>query len=300
MTRRQRAGVGAAAIAFIWWGLLPLYLRPLGVVPALQITAWRYLMSCVFMMALLGWRGEVGSALQALRTPWLRLQLLASAVLLGINWGLYVWAVGHGQVVNASLGYFINPLVNVVLGVLVLDERLNRRQWFAVSLAALGVVCLGISSAQIPWIALLLACSFSLYGLIRKTAAVPALPGLAIETLLGAPAALALLVLDEILHANAFHHGVGIWTLLMLTGPISAIPLALFAFSARRINYATVGMLQYCTPTLQFLCGVLVFREPLSMTKLACFALIWAGLLVYASSHWQWKGSKVQPAEETT
>ncbi|HTP40378.1 MAG TPA: EamA family transporter RarD [Steroidobacteraceae bacterium] len=287
MTRAQRAGVGAAAIAFTWWGLLPLFLRPLGGVPALQITAWRYLMSCVCTLAVLGWRREIAATLQALRVPAVAWRLLASAVLLGVNWGLYVWAVGHGQVVNASLGYFINPLVNVLLGVAVLHERLGPRQWFAVALAALGVLCLGLSSGQVPWIALLLAGSFSCYGLLRKTVAVGALPGLAIETLLGAPAALALLVVAEARAANAFHHSAGIWTLLLLTGPVSAVPLALFAFSARRIEYSTVGMLQYCTPTLQFLCGVLVFREPLSTTKLACFTLIWAGLVVYASSHWR-------------
>jgi chloramphenicol-sensitive protein RarD len=149
------------------------------------------------------------------------------------------------------------------------------------------VALLGISSHQLPWIALLLAGSFSIYGLIRKTASVPALPGLALETLIGAPFALAWLVMSEVQHGNAFHHDTGLWLLLALTGPVSAVPLVLFAYATQRINYSTVGMLQYFTPSLQFLCALFVFHETVTATKFACFALIWVGLLLYASSQWR-------------
>jgi chloramphenicol-sensitive protein RarD len=287
MTRAQRAGVGAAACAFMWWGLLPLYLHLLGPVPPLQITCWRYVMTCVVTMTVLAFRRELAATLALLRVPALLWRLVVCALTLGVNWGLYVWAVSNDRVVDASLGYFINPLFNVVLGVLLLGEKLNRQQWLAVCLAALGVALMGLSTHQWPWIALLLAASFSTYGLIRKTAAVTAVPGLALETLLGLPLALAWLAASELQHGNAFHHGGGLWLLLALTGPISAVPLVLFAYGAQRINYSTVGMLQYFTPTLQFLCAVLVFHEPVSAPKFACFTLIWAALLLYASSHWR-------------
>ncbi|MFT3905482.1 MAG: EamA family transporter RarD [Steroidobacteraceae bacterium] len=279
----RRAGVLAGAVAFFIWGLLPLYLKPLHALAAAEIAAWRYLMACVFALGCLAFRRELRAAWDALRTPAVLLRLVCSSALLGTNWTLYVWGVGHGQVLTTSLGYFINPLVNVLLGVLVLSERLGKRQWLAVGLAALGVVLLSISGGQVPWIALALAVSFSLYGLIRKTAPVAALPGLAVETLLAMP--IALWLLGSVIAADA-HAAYSGWirVLLLCSGPITAIPLILFAYAARRIDYSLVGMLQYIGPSLQFLCGLVVFHEPLSLLRLGCFALIWLALIVYASS----------------
>lgn len=283
----RRSGALAAALAFLIWGLLPLYLKPLHDLPAPQVAAWRYLMACLFAFACLMWRGELRDAVAALSAPRLLARLACSSALLGCNWTLYVWGVAHGHVLITSLGYFINPLVNVLLGVAVLGERLRPLQWLAVALAACGVLALSVVAGSVPWIALALAVSFSLYGLIRKTAPVAALPGLAVETLLAMPVVLLLLAGTADARASAFEHSGWIWTLLMFSGPITAIPLILFAYGARRIEYATVGMLQYIGPSLQFLTGILVFHEPLSAARLACFGLIWLALAVYAASHWR-------------
>ena len=277
-----RSGVIATLSAFFIWGLLPLYLKPLHAVAALQITAWRCLMGGVFAVGWLVWRGEFAKVRAALANPSVRWRLLGSATLLSVNWILYAWSVAHGQVLTASLGYFINPLVNVLLGVVVLSERLNWLQWLAVTLATAAVAWLTISSGELPWIALVLASTFSLYGLLRKIAAVEALPGLAAETLLVMPAALIYLVCSEALQGDVLHHSVLEQVLLIIAGPVTAIPLVLFAFGARRINYATVGMLQYIAPTLQFIVGVMIYRESLSSARLVCFSLIWLALAIYA------------------
>lgn len=278
----RRSGLLATAVAFFIWGLLPLFLKPLHAIAATQIAAWRYTMACAFAFGCLAWRRELRAAFDALRTPGVLGRLACTSLLLSVNWTLYVWGVGHGHVLMTSLGYFINPLVNVLLGVLVLGERLNGRQHIAVAIAALGVALLSLEGHQVPWIALVLALSFSIYGLIRKTAPVEALPGLAVETLLAMPLALALLGWSAL--ADGMQYEGWIWGLLVLSGPITAIPLILFAYGARRIEYSTVGMLQYIGPSLQFLCGLLVFREPLSLARLGCFGLIWLALIIYATS----------------
>lgn len=278
-----RRGVSAAAGAFFIWGMLPLYLRPLHAVAALQIASWRYIMGCLFAFAWLGWRGEISKARAALATPAVRWRLLATGALLAVNWTLYAWGVAHGQVLTTSLGYFINPLVNVALGVLVLSERLNPIQWLAIAIAAAGVVLLSINTGELPWIALGLAFSFGFYGLVRKTAAVEALPGLAVETLLMLPLCFLYLLWSEMSNGDVLHHSPGIQVLLVLSGPFTAIPLVLFAYGVRRVNYTTVGMLQYIGPTLQFILGVGLYRETLSPAKLTCFICIWAALLIYAA-----------------
>jgi len=274
----------AAVGAFLIWGLFPLYLKPLSDVPAMQILAHRIAWCCLLVFAWLAWRGELGAVRRALADPGTRLRLVASASLISVNCLVYVWAVTNGQVVEASLGYFINPLLNVVLGVMVLHERLNRAQWLAVALAAFGVLYLTVVAGRPPWIALTLAASFGLYGLIRKVVRVEAVPGLATETLLLAPFAAGFLLWAEARGNGSFGHaGATIDLLLVGSGLVTALPLTLFAYGARRIPLSTVGLVQYIGPTLQFLLGVLVFHEAFPPARAIGFAFIWAALALYAA-----------------
>ena len=287
-----RSGFAAAVGAFLIWGLFPLYLKPLSGVPAMQILAHRIVWCCLLVFLWLAWRGELASVRRALADPGTRLRLVASAALISVNWLVYVWAVTNGQVVEASLGYFINPLLNVVLGVLVLKERLNRAQWIAVALAAIGVAYLTAFAGRPPWIALVLAASFATYGLIRKVVAVESVPGLATETLLLLPFALGWLLWCEAQGSGALGHAsAGVNALLVGSGLATALPLALFAFGARLIPYSTLGILQYVGPTLQFLIGVFVFHEAFPRARAIGFILIWTALAVYAADS-LWRSRK--------
>lgn len=276
-------GLSAATAAFLIWGVLPLYLKALDRVPVLQVTAHRLAWGCVFALGWLALRRELGSVRAALSNPSLRLRLIASATLISVNWTTYIYGIGLGRTVEVSLGYFINPLVNIVLGVVVLRERLNSMQWVAVAIAAAGVSYLTWSAGHPPWIALTLAFSFGLYGFVRKIIQVDALAGFASETLLLLPIGIAYLVWSEIAGTGALgHHGFGTDTLLVLAGPITAIPLVLFAFGARRIPYSTVGLLQYIGPTIQLVIAVWVFQEPFAGPRVLGFSLIWTALAIYA------------------
>jgi chloramphenicol-sensitive protein RarD len=277
-------GLPAAATAFLLWGVFPLYLRQLASVPALQVTAHRVVWCCALVFLWLGLRGETREVRAALADPAARLRLIASASLISVNWLIYVWAVNGGQTVEASLGYFINPLLNVCLGVLLLKERLNRLQWIAVGLAAVGVLYLTVQAGRPPWIALALAATFGGYGLIRKLVTVSSVPGLATETLLLTPFALGFLVWAGMQGQGAFlHQGLRIDVLLVLTGIVTALPLALFAYGARLIPLSTLGLLQYLGPTLQLLIGVFLFGEPFPAERAVGFVLIWAALAIYAA-----------------
>jgi chloramphenicol-sensitive protein RarD len=276
-----RSGVTAVAIAFFIWGLLPLYLKPLAAVPALQISAWRSLMGCVVVVSWIAWRGELSAVWRVFMHPALLARLALTSALLATNWVLYAWGVAHGQVLLTSLGYFINPLVNVLLGVMVLSERLNRPQWTAVALATAAVVALTVQTGELPWLSLVLAVTFSVYGLLRKTAAAAPLTGLAVETLLAGPIAAAYLLLIQPQHSD-IHYTPLMIALLAGSGVMTIVPLALFNYGAQRINYATVGMLQYIGPTLQFMIGVFIYKEALSTARLLCFSLIWLALVIYA------------------
>jgi chloramphenicol-sensitive protein RarD len=284
VTPAPYSGLSAAVGAFVIWGLFPLYLKPMAEVPALQIMAHRVVWCCLLVFGWLAVRGELGAVRAALADPASRLRLAASATLISINWLLYVWAVNNGHTVEASLGYFINPLLNVVLGVMVLHERLNRAQWLAVALAAIGVLYLTVATAHPPWIALALAASFGTYGLIRKVVKVESVPGLATETLLLAPFAVAFLTWCEMRGTGALGHAsTGIDALLVGSGLITALPLALFAYGARLIPYSTIGIVQYIGPTLQFLIGVFVFHEAFTAERAVGFVMIWAALAIYAA-----------------
>jgi chloramphenicol-sensitive protein RarD len=265
------------------WGLLPLYLRPLRSVPPLEVMSHRILWSAVLLLAWLALRGgfrDVARALAVGRTRW---RLMLCALLISVNWLGFVWAVSVGRTLDASLGYFINPLLNVLLGVVVLSEHLTRLRWVAVGLAALGVLWLAVAAGEVPWIALMLASSFAIYGLNRKVISVEAVVGLAAETTLLAPLALGYLVWAQLAGSGTFGRGDGWLTpWLMLGGLVTALPLALFAYGARQIPYATVGLIQYLGPTLQFATGLFIFGEPFSSTRSLGFTLIWVALAVYA------------------
>jgi chloramphenicol-sensitive protein RarD len=272
-----------ALLAYTAWGLFPLYFKQVAQVPALEVIMHRTIWSLVFVMAVLLLRKRWAWLRDLRSQPRVLGAFALSALLLSGNWLVYVLAVLNGHVLDASLGYFILPLVNVALGYVFLHERPRRGQWLAVMVAAAGVLWLTVQTGRLPWIALVLATSFGFYGLLRKVASLGALEGLALETLLLAPFAAAGLAWLSWRGQSALVQGNGAnlaW--LLLAGPLTAIPLLLFAAGARRIPMTTLGILQYISPTLQFGLGLYLFDEPLQMSRLIGFALIWAALLVYS------------------
>ncbi len=276
-------GALAAALAYVLWGIFPLYIKQIASVPALEIVAHRSFGSLIFVGLLLLVMRRLGVLRAALTNPRTLAVFGASALLLSTNWLVYVWAVSHDRILDASLGYFINPLFNVLLGFVFLRERLRPVQWFAVALAAAGVLWLVAGAGEWPWVALVLASTFGLYGLLRKTAPLGALEGLGLETLLQAPVALVLLAWWTWQGQGVLVDGeTGTLAWLLLAGPFTAIPLLLFAIGARRLTLATLGLLQYLGPTLQFLIGVWWYGEPFSADRAVGFVLIWSALAVYS------------------
>ena len=281
--RLSPRGLAAGIAAFTLWGLFPAYLHPLSAVPPLEIVAHRILWSCLFLMVVLLLRAELGRLTTTLGRPRVLAGLATSACLITCNWLVYVWSVTHHHIVESSLGYYINPLVNVLLGVLVLRERPNAVQWSAIALAALAVILLAVEAGRPPWIALALALSFGLYGFVRKVISVDALPGLATETLLLFPFAVAWLAWCQMSGTAAFtHEGPVIAALLVGAGIATAVPLFLFAYGARRLPYSTVGVLQYIGPSIQLVCGVIFYGESFGRSRAAGFGLLWAALVLYA------------------
>jgi chloramphenicol-sensitive protein RarD len=276
-------GFLSAASAFAIWGVFPLYFHALQQVPAVQVIAHRVVWSCVFVLGWMYIRGELGSVRAALTNRGVVLRLAVTATLITANWLTYVYGVTHGRVVETSLGYFIGPLVNVLLGVVLLSEKLTRTQWTAVAVATLGVGYLTFMTGGLPWIALTLAFTFSGYGLLRKVVKVEALPGLATETLLLVPLAVGYLLWCEWAGVGALGSAGPITeALLLASGPLTATTLFLFAHGTRLLPYSTIGLLQYIAPSLQFACGVFVLHEPFDRARAIGFALIWMALVVYA------------------
>ena len=280
----MNTGLLYAALAFVTWGLYPLYLLMIASVSPVEIVLQRSVWSLVFVLGLLAMLRRWAWLPLLAREP-RRLGLFAiSALLLTGNWLVYVWAVQNGRVIEASLGYFINPLVNVLLGTVVLRERLRRVQWLAVALAAAGVAWLTLVAGRMPWIALVLACSFGLYGLMRKTASLGAIEGFAVETMLLAPIAVPALVWWTFARQGVLVQGDAALTAwVLLSGPLTAVPLLLFAAGARRLKLATLGLVQYVAPTMTLLLGVWVFNEPFDGRRLVGFVLIWSALAIVSA-----------------
>ena len=275
-------GILYAAGAYILWGLLPLYWKALHDVPSSQIVAHRLVWSLVFVGLVLTARRNWGWLGKAIRRPRVLLIFGLSGALLTVNWLVYIWGVNAGFIVETSLGYFINPLVNVLLGYLFLKERLRPMQWGALDVALAGVLYLTFSYGAFPWIALTLAFSFGLYGLIRKTATLNSAEGLFVETAVLFLPALGFLLFHELRGSGALGHVDGLTTLLLIgAGAATSIPLILFAAGARRVTLTTLGLLQYIAPTMQFLIGVLIFGEPFGAGRVVGFGLIWLALLLY-------------------
>lgn len=276
-------GLGQGFSAYLIWGFLPLYFLLLKSVGAVEIVAQRILWSVILLLGILAIRKQLAAWWALARQPKVWRLMLLSATLIVINWLAYVWGVNNGHVVSTSLGYFLNPLVNVILGMTFLGERLSRAQMVAVGLAAAGVAILAIDAASGLWISLTLAISFGFYGLVRKIAPIGALEGLATETLLMLP--LVLGYLGWLLSQSAMVFGTDhqVDALLIFGAMLTSVPLLLFASAARRIPYSVLGLLQYVAPTIQFLLGIFVYREPLSQAMVICFALIWIGLAIFSA-----------------
>ncbi|CAN7550985.1 EamA family transporter RarD [Acidovorax sp. LjRoot129] len=280
-------GILYAALAYVAWGLFPLYFKQVANVPSLEVVMHRTLWSLVFVLVVLLVRRQWAWIGTVLRQPRVLAAFALSAVLLSGNWLTYVWAVQNQHVVDASLGYFILPLVNVAVGFVFLHERPRAGQWLAVAVAAAGVLWLTVQAGRLPWIALVLALSFGFYGLLRKVAALGALEGLALETMLLAPVAAIVLGWWAWQGQGAIVHGdVSTLGWLLLAGPLTAVPLLLFAAGARLIPMSTLGILQYISPSLQFALGVWVFQEAFEPARLIGFVLIWGALCVYSLEGW--------------
>lgn len=274
-------GILMAVGAYVSWGLLPVYWKLLGHVPTAQLLSHRIVWSFVTLAVFLGLRSRLG-ALRGRLSPEVRRCYVLASLLIGVNWFIYVWSVNAGFIVEASLGYFITPLFSVLLGVFFLRERLRGLQWAPLGLAAAGVLYLTFDYGRLPWIALTLASTFSLYGLVKKRAPLPAFEGLTLETALLLPPALAWLIWSEGKGAGVFLHAGALSDLLLLgAGTVTTAPLAMFAAAAQRIPLSMIGILQYIAPTIQFLLGVFMYHEPFTRTQFTGFSMVWAALLLF-------------------
>ncbi len=299
----SRTGIACAVVAFATWGLFPLYLREVASIGTLEVTLHRAWMALVCVLALLAWRRRWQWLGHLRGSPKQVALFVGAALLLSSNWLLYVWAVNNGLVLQASLGYFINPLLNVLLGVLVLHERLRPAQWAAVALAAAGVLWLTVLAGGVPWVALALALSFAAYGLMRKTSQLGPLEGLALEMSLLLPLVLLALLWVAMQPGNGMQRvATGDTTLLfwlLLAGPLTAMPLVLFASGARRLPLSILGLLQFVGPTLKFVLAIFVFHEAFDSRKLVGFVFIWAALALVSADTFGWLPQR-QPAPPAT
>lgn len=276
----SRAGALAAFGAFLCWGLFGLYFKALASIPTAEVLAHRVLGGAVFSLLLLAAMVKMAELRAILSDHRAVLRLGASALAVAVNWGAFMWAVVHGRALEGSLGYYIFPLISVLLGRLLLGEALSRRQSAAIGLVAVGVGWMVWQGHGVPWVALTVAVSFALYGLLRKTIAVPALAGLLVETAWLAPLAVAYLLIQG--GGEAPHAGGGTLALLALAGPVTAVPLALFAYGARRLRLSTIGLMMYMNPTVQMLVAVFALGETFTPAHAVTFAAIWAGVALYA------------------
>jgi len=278
----DRRGLLLGAGAYSMWILFPIYFRSLAAVSPLGILATRIVMSLLFMAIVITWTRRWGFLPAALRNKRVVAVYVLAGALLAANWYIYIWAVNNGHILEGSLGYFINPLVNVLLGVIFLRERMRPGQWAAIAIASVGVAYLTWNYGHLPWIALSLALTFGFYGLLKKRAPLPADTGLTLETLLMAgPALIGMILLDMQGQGGFFRHGAQTDILLLLSGPITAVPLLMFAGAAKTIPLSMLGVLQYIAPTGQFLVAVFLYGEPFPTYKLIGFGIIWIALVLF-------------------
>lgn len=277
------AGVGYGILANLIWGFFPVYFKALAGVLPLQVVCHRIIWSVFFLLLIICLRGQLGMIRDTLHDRHATVLLLTSALMIATNWLVFVFSVERAQIIQSSLGYFITPFVSVLLGYLFLKEQLSRLQLVSLLLAAVGVLLLTLQYGRLPWIAVVLAITFGSYGLLRKIVTVDSLTGLTVETLLLGPAALGYLVMAS-WHGTGAFPAAGLQTnsLLVLAGVVTAVPLLLYASAARRLRLATVGFLQYITPTFHFLLAVLLYKEPFTQSHLVSFLLIWSGLCCYS------------------
>jgi chloramphenicol-sensitive protein RarD len=280
----QRQGFLYALGAYTIWGIFPIYWKALHQVSAIELIGHRIIWSFLTLFSVLTFSGQVGVFWNYLSHSQTRRYYLLAALLISVNWLVYVWGVNTGHIVETSLGYFINPLLSVFLGVVVLRERLRPLQWLPILLAAAGVLYLTLVYGRVPWIALTLAFTFALYGLVKKLAPLNSLHGLSLETAILFLPALAYLLYEEIQGRATFLHTDTRTTLLLLAaGLVTTVPLLMFASAARRIPLSAIGLMQYIAPSLQFLIGVLIYHEPFNRHHLLGFSLVWMALAIFAA-----------------
>ena len=295
LPQNKADGLPLALGAYAIWGLLPLYFYFLLFVPPLELIGWRVIFTLPVCLLVVIVRRQGQQLRLALTNPKVLLYLITSATLIGANWLVYIYAVQSGHVLSASLGYYINPLLNVLLGTVFLRERLTRQQWIAVAMATVGVAILAFGALDTLWISLTLAFSFGTYGLVRKLAPVESLPGLTIETLIWTPFAIAIVGwYAGSAEGSAMHHGWISALMIVGTGIMTAAPLLLFASAARRMDYSLLGFVQFLAPTMVFFIGLFVFEERLQIVQLACFLLIWTAIALFS---WDlFARRRIQPA----
>ena len=271
-----------ACLGYFLWGVLPLYWKILQEVPAFQIMCHRIAWSLLFLLVIQIIRQKFGWLKHAFRSKRILLTFITTSLLLSINWYTYIWSVNNGRTIESSLGYFINPLFMVILGVIFLKERPDKWSWLSIGLAAAGIIYTISIYGSVPWIAFILAGTFGIYGLLRKTASLNSLQGLTLETLLLFLPATGLLIFFEIAGKGSFGHlAVGKNLLLSLAGIVTSLPLLFFAAGARRIQLTTIGILQYIAPTFQFLIGLIIFKEEFTRNRLIGFSFVWLALIIY-------------------
>ncbi len=281
-----RQGVIFALAAYTIWGIAPVYFKSVAHVPAFEVLVHRIIWSVVFLLLFIAATGRLGKVMAVFKQPRLLGGLVVTALIISLNWLVFIWAVAEGRILETSLGYFINPLISVFLGMVFLSERLRPMQWLALSFAAMGVLYQLIEFGSLPWVGLVLAFSFGFYGLLRKQLVVEAVPGLFIETLIVLPVGLIVLGWMQSEGTLVFgHQSLQTDLLLIAAGLVTTFPLLFFAGAARRLALSMIGFFQYLAPSITFVLAVYVYEEPLDSSKLVTFALIWLGLLLFTGEN---------------
>jgi len=296
---KARRGFSLALGAYLLWGLLPFYMKAVAHLPLAEVIANRVVWSVPIAAAVLIWAGRTADFKAAIRSPKSLAMAALTAALISVNWGIYVWAIAVDRTVETALGYYINPLVSVVVGAVLLGERLDRLQIAAVALAAIAVAVLTVDAGKLPWVSLALAFSFAAYGFFRKTLPIGPSQGFLLEVLLLSVPALCYIAYLIATGQDHLMSSTGTDTALLIgCGPVTAVPLLLFAFGARLLRLSTIGIMQYIAPTMVFLIAVLIFDEPFGTTQAIAFALIWAALAVYSWS--MFRGREIRPPAPAT